>query len=328
MKMAILDDYQNVTLKMADWSMLPRDIQMTIFNDHVADVNAVAERLADFEIISSIRERTPFRKDLLQKLPKLQLLLTMAMRNAAIDTEAATEMGIVVCGTGAGPLHATAELAWSLIFSLMRHVPEENAAIRAGKWQTTVGNALEGKTLGILGLGRLGSVMAVTGKAFDMNVIAWSQNLTEEKTEAAGVKLVTKEELFRTSDVLTIHVQLSDRTRGLVQASDLALMKPTAYLVNTSRGPIVDEAALIHTLQTRAIVGAGIDVFEPEPLPVNHPFMKMNNLVMTPHLGYVTEETYRVWYTETVDNVRNFFAGKPSRVINPAVLEKTYRGKK
>jgi phosphoglycerate dehydrogenase-like enzyme len=327
MKVAILDDYQNVALKIADWSVLPKNIQVTVFNDHLADMNAVAKRLADFEIISTVRERTPFRRELLERLPKLQLLLTTGMRNAAIDVDAATELGIVVCGTGTGPLHATAELAWSLILSLLRHVPEENAAIRNGRWQTTVGNALEGKTLGILGLGRLGSVMAVTWKAFSMNVIAWSQNLTAEKATQAGVTLVTKDELFSRSDVLTIHLQLSDRTRGLVQARELKLMKPTAYLVNTSRGPIVDEAALIHTLQTRAIAGAGLDVFEPEPLLPDHPFMKMNNLVMTPHLGYVTEETYRVWFSENVDSIKGFVAGQPARVINTAVLTKAYRGK-
>jgi phosphoglycerate dehydrogenase-like enzyme len=328
MKIAIIDDYQNVALKMADWGSLPANIQVTVYNDHLASVDAIAKRLANFEIVIGVRERTPFRRELLERLPNLKLLGNMAMRNAAIDLDAATELGIVVCGTSAGPASATAELAWGLILSLMRQIPKEDVAIRQGRFQTTLGSVVYGKVLGVMGLGRLGSQMATVGKAFGMSVIAWSQNMTTEKASQFGAILVTKDEIFARSDILTIHLQLSDRTRGLVQARELELMKPTAYLINTSRGPIVDETALIQALQNRTIAGAGLDVFEPEPLPENHPFLHMDNTVLTPHLGYVTKETYHDWYSDTVENIKGFLAGQPVRVMNPAVLETTYRGKK
>jgi phosphoglycerate dehydrogenase-like enzyme len=327
MKIAILDDYQNVALKMADWPNLPKDVKITVFNDHVAGLEATTKRLSDFEIICSMRERTSFQKEQLERLPKLQLLATTAMHNAAIDLQVATQLGIVVSGTSSS-LPTTGELAWGLILSVMRQIPQEDAAVRQGKWETTLGNSLSGNTLGVVGLGRVGSQMARVGIAFGMKVIAWSQNLTPERAKQCGAELVTRDDLFKRADVVTLHVRLSDRTLGLVTARELGLMKPTAYLVNTSRGPVVDENALIKALQKNTIAGAGIDVFEPEPLPKSHPFMKMHNVVMTPHLGYVCKETYEAWYPENLEDIKAFLAGKPVRVLNTDVLAKNYRGKR
>jgi len=237
--------------------------------------------------VVAMRERTPFPKELMERLPRLELLVTTGMRNASIDMSAATNQGILVCGTrGGGP--TTAELAWGLILALLRHIPQEYESIRQGHWQTTIGTGLKGKVLGLLGLGNLGSHMATIGRAFGMSVIAWSQNLTAERASQFGATLVTKDSLFARSDILSIHLQLSDRTRGLVGARELRLMKPTAYLVNTSRGPIVDEKALVQTLEAHSIAGAGLDVFDQEPLPSGHALTKLDNVVMTPHLGYVT----------------------------------------
>ena len=315
-RIAVLDDYHGVALQMADWSVLPPECRVEVFRDHLADLDAVANRLRDFEIVTCMRERTPFPRDLLNRLPNLRLLVTTGMRNAAIDLEAATERGILVCGTAGGPESPPAELTWGLILALVRHIPREDAATRGGRWGTTVGMSLENKVLGVLGLGRLGSTVARVGVAFKMSVLAWSQNLTAERAAQCGATLVAKDELFARSDIVTVHVQLSERTRGLVGARELALMKPTAYLVNTARGPIVDEAALIHALQAGAIAGAGLDVFDEEPLPPNHPFKQLDNTLLMPHVGYVTEDQYRVRYRDTVDDIARYLEGAPVRVLN------------
>ena len=319
-KVAVLDDYQGVALEMADWSVLPKDTQVEVFRDHLAEADAVAERLRDYAVVAAMRERTPFHRDLLERLPELRLLLTTGMRNASIDLDAATALGVLVCGTGSLG-YPTAELTWGLILALLRRIPVEDAAIRQGLWQTTVGVGLQGKSLGVLGLGRLGSQVATIGAAFGMSVIAWSQNLTAERAAQFGASLVTKDDLFARSDILSIHLQLSDRTRGLVSARELGLMKPTAYLINTSRGPIVEEAALVQALQDRAIAGAGLDVFDQEPLPPDSPFKRLQNAVLTPHLGYVTKEGYRGYFEDTVEDIAAYLRGQPVRVLNPDVLE-------
>ena len=318
MKIAVLDDYQSVALKSADWDMLPKDCQVKVFKEHVTGIDTLKKQLNDFEVIIAMRERTPFPRQLLEALPRLKLLVTTGMRNASIDLDAATECGILVCGTrGGGP--STAELAWGLILSLLRHIPQEFASVKQGRWQTTVGIELKGKTLGLLGLGNLGSHMAAIGNAFGMSVIAWSQNLTAERASQFGAGLVAKEELFARSDILSIHLQLSDRTRGLVGRRELGLMKPAAYLINTSRGPIVNEAALIQALKSHSIAGAGLDVYDEEPLPPDHPLRHLDNTVTTPHLGYVTAETYRVFYEDSVSNIAAYLKGQPVRVLNPNV---------
>ena len=319
-KVAILDDYQGVALQMADWSVLAPDCRVEVFRDHLTDLDALAHRLRDFEIVTCMRERTPFRRDLLERLPNLRLLVTTGMRNAAIDLLAATERGVVVCGTAGGPESPPAELTWGLILALIRHIPHEDAATRVGRWGTTVGMSLENRILGVLGLGRLGATVARVGVAFQMSVIAWSQNLTAERATQCGATLVTKDELFARSDIVTLHVQLSQRTRGLVGARELALMKPTAYLINTARGPIVDEAALLRALQSRAIAGAGLDVFDEEPLPSDHPLKQLDNTLLMPHAGYVTEEQYRVRYRDTVENIASYLEGVPLRVLDPKAV--------
>jgi phosphoglycerate dehydrogenase-like enzyme len=314
---AVLDDYQGVALAMADWTTLPSWCRVQVFRDHLTDLEALAERLRDFEIVACMRERTPFGRDLLVRLPKLKLLVTTGMRNAAIDLEAAAERGVLVCGTASGPEGPPAELTWGFILALIRHIPREDAATRRGQWGTTIGMSLEGRVLGVLGLGRLGAKVARVGVAFEMSVIAWSHNLTAERAAQCGATLVTKDELFSRSDILTVHVQLSARTRGLVGGHELSLMKPTAYLVNTARGPIVDEAALVRALQTRAIAGAGLDVFDQEPLPPDHSFTQLDNTLLMPHAGYVTEAQYRIRYRDTVEDIAAYLAGSPLRVLNP-----------
>jgi phosphoglycerate dehydrogenase-like enzyme len=315
-RVAILDDYQNVAMGLADWKSLPAGTEVVAFRDHLHELDAVAKRLADFDVVVAMRERTAFPRALLEKLPKLRLLVTTGMRNASIDVKAAAEGGITVCGTSGLP-YPTAELTWGLVLALFRRIAVEDRVTREGKWQTTLGLGLNGKTLGVIGLGTLGSRVARYGKAFEMEVLAWSQNLTAERAAEVGATLVGKDELLRRSDVVSIHLVLSDRSRGLVGARELGLMKRTAYLVNTSRGPIVDEAALIRALQDGTIAGAGLDVFEPEPLPLDHPFRKLPNTVITPHLGYVTEETYRVFFGHALENVQAFLRGAPVRVLKP-----------
>jgi phosphoglycerate dehydrogenase-like enzyme len=315
MRLAILDDYQNVALSMADWDGLRPSLQIQIFRDILKSEDAVAERLRDFEIVVAMRERTAFRRSLLERLPKLKLLVTTGMVNASIDKKAAAERGIVVSGT-TSLRHPTAELTWGLMLALARNITREDAGMRKGAWQTTVGIGLHGKVLGILGLGKLGSQVAVFGKAFMMDVIAWSENLTIEHADSLGVQRVEKKELFRRADFLTIHTVLSKRTRGLVGPEELAEMKSTAYLINTSRGPIVEERALIAALETGKIAGAALDVYDLEPLPADHALRRLENVILTPHLGYVTGENYRAFYGEAAENVRAFLAGNPIRVLN------------
>jgi phosphoglycerate dehydrogenase-like enzyme len=315
-RVALLDDYQGVALSMADWKSLPPGTEVVVFKDHLAEEDAVAKRLADFDIVMALRERTPFPRTLLERLPKLKLLITAGMRNASIDMKAAAERGVVVCGT-AGLPYPTAELAWGLVLSLMRRIPAEDRATREGRWQTSLGLGLNGKTLGVLGLGTLGSRAAKVGLAFEMEVLAWSQNLTTERAKETGATLVPKDELLARSDIVSIHLVLGERTRGLIGARELGLMKRSAYLINTSRGPIVDEAALIRALGDGTIAGAGLDVFDEEPLPLDHAFRRLPNIVITPHLGYVTSETYRVFYGHAVEDIKAYLDGKPVRVLKP-----------
>ncbi len=311
---AVLDDYQGVALKMADWSVLPPESQVRVFRDHLSDQGAVAERLRDFELVVAMRERTPFSRSQMERLPNLKLLVTTGMRNAAIDLEAASELGIMVCGTEGLP-YPTAELTWGLILALLRQIPMEDRETRAGRWEVSMGTGLNGKVLGVLGLGNLGSQVATVGRAFGMSVIAWSQNLTSERAEQLGAELVGKEELLSRSDILTIHMVLSDRTRGLIGHREFGLMKPTAYLINTSRGPIVEEGALVEALQNGTLAGAGLDVFDLEPLPLDHPLRRLENTVITPHMGYVTTETYRVFFGHAVEDIVAFLQGQPIRVL-------------
>jgi phosphoglycerate dehydrogenase-like enzyme len=315
LRVAILDDYQGVALRMADWQSLHPAAQMQSFIDHVDDPDALTRRLHVFDGLVLMRERTPMPRALLERLPNLRLVVTAGMRNAAIDVAAATERRIQVCGTDMLP-YPTAELTWGLMLALVRQIPREDRAVREGYWQTTLGLGLKGKTLGLLGLGRLGSQVAKIGQAFGMDVIAWSENLTAERAAAAGAALVDKAALFARADIVSIHVVLSPRSRGIVGSAELQRMKPSAFLVNTSRGPVVDEAALLEALHLRRIAGAALDVFEPEPLPSDHPLLALDNVIVTPHLGYVTEENYRLIYAHAVDDIRAFVDGKVLRGIN------------
>jgi phosphoglycerate dehydrogenase-like enzyme len=312
---AILDDYQNVALSMADWSGLQKNHKIVAFNERLPDVEAVARALAEFEIVGVMRERTPFQRALFEKLPKLKLLVTTGKRNASIDLEAAKAHGVTVCNTG-GAGRATAELTVGLMIALARHFREEFQTMRpGGGWQTTLGIDLEGRTLGLLGLGNLGAKVGRIGASMGMKVIAWSQNLTPEQAKERGAERVEKDELFRRSDVISIHLVLSPRSRGLVGAHELALMKPTALLINTSRGPIVDEAALLAALKEKRIGGFGGDTYDVEPLPGDHPLRTEPRALLTPHLGYVTEETYRDFFGGMVQVIEAWLAGKPINVL-------------
>lgn len=313
----ILDDYQNAAMKSADWSGLKNRVVLTVCNEFINDREALVYKLADTEIIVAMRERTPFDRALFERLPKLKLLVTTGMRNAAIDLKAAADHDVLVCGTE-GSVGATAELAFGLILALMRHLTAEAGNFRSGKWQTTVGRELAGRRLGVIGLGKLGSRLAKFGLAFGMQVSAWSQNLTAAKCTEAGVEFAgSLDNLLRTSDVISIHLVLSDRTRGLIGDSQFTLMKPDAILVNTSRGPIVEETALIDALKSRKIAGAGLDVFAEEPLPASHPLRRLDNVIGLPHLGYVTEETYKIFYGQAVEDIAGWLDGKPLRVLKP-----------
>jgi phosphoglycerate dehydrogenase-like enzyme len=314
MKIAVLDDYQNVARDMADWSGLEASHQITFFHDIYEGLDGFAERLAPFDIVCIMRERSPFKADLIARLPNLKLVVTAGMRNAAIDLDACRARGIPVLGT-TNSAQATPELAWGILLSMARHIHIENARMREGSWITTLGTDMQGKTLGILGLGRLGTKMSQIAAAFEMNVIAWSQNLTDEAAAAAGATRVEKAELFRQSDFITIHYKLSDRSRGMVGAAELSLMKPTAYLVNTSRGPIVDTDALIATLTAGRIAGAGIDVYDSEPLVADHPIRSCPRTLLTPHIGYVTDGCYRAFYVQIVESIDSWLAGNPVRVL-------------
>ena len=313
---AILDDYQNVALRMADWSRLQKDNRIVVFTERLPDVDAAARALAEFDVIGIMRERTPFSRALFDKLPNLRLLVTTGKRNASIDLEAAQAHNVTVCSTG-GAGRATAELAFALMLGLARHLREEFNAMRpGGGWQTTLGFDLEGKTLGILGLGNLGAKVGKIGAAFGMKIIAWSENLTDERARERGAERVSKDDLFNRSDIVTIHSVLSPRSRGLVGAREFALMKPTALLINTSRGPIVDETALLAALRQKNIAGFGADTFDVEPLPSDHPLRSEPRALLTPHLGYVTEETYRDFYSGMVQVIEAWLAGKPINVLS------------
>jgi D-3-phosphoglycerate dehydrogenase len=312
---AILDDYQNVALKSADWSKVKGDVEIEVFSEHLGAAPSVIAALKDFAIVVAMRERTAFPRAVIEALPNLKLLITTGMRNASIDTEAAKARGVTVCGTGSFG-SPTSGIAIGLMLELTRHIGYENARLHAGAtWQSTIGPDLEGMTLGILGLGKLGARTAAIAKAFGMKVIAWSQNLTPERCQEVGVGYVSKDDLFRQADFITIHNVLSARSRGLVGAKEFGLMKPSAYLINTSRGPIVDEAAMLAALRDKKIAGAGLDVFDSEPLPIDHPLRKMANVVLTPHLGYVSEQNYRSYFAGVVEDIRGFLDGKPVRVM-------------
>jgi phosphoglycerate dehydrogenase-like enzyme len=312
---AILDDYQNVALQMADWSKVAGDLDIKVFNEHLGNQDNVIKALQGFQIVCAMRERTAFPRAVIEKLPDLKLLITTGMRNASIDVAAAKEREVVVCGTS-GVGNPTSGIAIGLMLELTRRIGYENARLKAGAtWQTTIGMDLEGLTLGVVGLGKLGTRTAQIAKAFGMKVIAWSQNLTPEKCKEVGVDYAGKEDLFRRADFVTIHVVLSQRSRGLIGAKELALMKSSAYIINTSRGPIIDEAALLAVLREKKIAGAGLDVFDIEPLPTDHPMRKMDNVVITPHLGYVATQNYRAYFDGVVGDIRAFLDGKPVRVV-------------
>ena len=308
-RLAILDDYEHAALDLADWTALEPRVAVTAFHDHVADEAAVAERLREFQIVCAMRERTPFRRSLLERLPKLEHLITSGMRNFAIDLAAAAERGVVVTGTPILPYPA-AEHTWALILALAKRVPQDDRAMREGLWGQAVNIGLKGKTLGVIGLGKLGAQVARVGLAFGMNVVAWSENLTAARCEEVGVRLAGKAELLGAADFVTIHLVLGERTRGLIGAQDLALMRPEAYLINTSRGPIVDEPSLVEALTARRIAGAGLDVFADEPLPPGHPLRQLPNTVLTPHQGYVTAENFRIFFSTAIDNVRRWLDGE------------------
>ena len=315
MRLAILDDYQAVALSMADWRSLGPTVEIDVVKEPLRGIEAAAARLADHEILIAMRERTPFPRALLERLPKLKLLVTTGHRNASIDVKAATDRGVLVCGTGMLP-HPTAELTLGLILSLARHIPFEHQGMREGAWQRTVGIGLHGRKLGVVGLGKLGTEVARLCQALRMEVIAWSpRNLTRERAAQAGVEMVDKQALFASADIVTVHMVLSERSRGIVDAASIGAMKKNAYLVNTSRGPLVDTQALISALVGHRMAGAAIDVYDEEPLPADHPLRKLDNVVLTPHLGYVTQENYRVAYGEALEDVKAWLAGKPVRVL-------------
>lgn len=316
-RVVILDDYQNVALRLADWSLPGPDTRCEAHDDHVADEDILVDRLKDADAVVLMRERTPVTARLIARLPRLRLILTSGMRNAAIDLRAAQAAGIVVSGTqGAGISHSTVEMTWALILAVMRAVPANDASMRAGGWQVGLGRQLHGATLGVIGLGKLGEAVARIGTAFGMNVIAWSRNLTEERARACGaVRAPDRMDLLRAADVVTIHMVLGESNRGLIGARELAAMKPGAILVNTSRGPIVETEALLAALEAGTIGGAGIDVYDTEPLPADHLLRRAPRTVLSPHLGYVTEQQYRIYYTGIVESLAAFRAGAPIRLL-------------
>ncbi len=313
---AILDDYQNAALSMADWSSLFNQVEVRSFQQHFDEEDELVKAISHCHILVIMRERTPIRASLLARLPNLRLLITSGMRNASIDLEAAKAQGIVICGTGSFS-EPPVELTWALILGLTRHLVKENQSLRTGgSWQSSIGIDLYQKQLGLLGLGKIGTKVAQVGRAFGMKVLAYSQNLTKEKTEAAGVELSpSKEDLLRRSDIVSIHLILSERTQNFLGIKELRQMKPSAFLVNTSRAQIVDQAALIEVLRQGSIAGAGLDVFEMEPLPKDHPFRALPNVLATPHLGYVSQANYRTYFTETVEDIKAFLEGSPIRTL-------------
>ncbi|RZF23699.1 D-2-hydroxyacid dehydrogenase family protein [Paraburkholderia sp. UYCP14C] len=323
-KIAILDDFQNTSLKFGDWASLRNQAEITVFTDHIDNEDALVERLLPFDILCVMRERTWFPRSVLARLPNLKMLASTGPWNAAIDIEAADDLGITVCGT-ASSLTAAAEQTWALILAAARDIPREVASFRSGGWQVSVGRDLNGKTIGLLGLGYSGSVTARVAQAFGMRTIAWSQNMTAESAATHGAQYVSKDKLFATSDILSIHVRLSERTRNLIDARELSLMQAHALIVNTARGPIVNEEALIDALKRKQIAGAALDVFDVEPLPQNHPFRTMDNVIATSHIGYVTEGSYEFYYGESVENIQAWIKGKPIRTLTAERREISYR---
>lgn len=315
LQIAVIDDWQDVARNVVDWSALGSLGEVTFVHEYPADNATLAERLGRFEVICVMRERTRFDEDLLKRLTNLKLLVTGGMRNAALDMPAAARLGIKVCGTDSYK-HAAPELTWALIMAATRNLVSEANALRAGQWQQGLGGDLHGKTLSILGLGSIGQRVAQFGQVFGMRVIAWSENLTAERAEQAGVTYVSKQQLFEQADVLSVHLVLSDRSRGLVDAQALDWMKPTALLVNTARGPIVDEAALIKALQKQRIGGAALDVFDQEPLPALHPFRTLDNVLATPHVGYVSRQNYELFFSQMIEDIQAWSAGEPIRLLN------------
>jgi len=316
-RVAVLDDYQNVALSHADWTPVAKDAEIKVFTKPFASEAEAIKALQGFAVVAGMRERTPFPRRVIEALPDLKLLITTGAKNNAFDVKACAERGITVCGTGTVG-NPTTGIVFGLMLELTRKIGLENARMKAGEpWQITIGQDLEGLTLGIVGLGKLGQRVATIAKAFGMKTIAWSQNLTPEKAKDAGVDFASREELFAKADFVTIHYQLGERSRGLITGADIARMKPSAYLINTARAPIVDQAALLKALQGRKIAGAGLDVFEVEPLPLDHPYRKLDNVVITPHLGYVSEQNYRKYFPDIVEDIRAFLDGKPVRVIAP-----------
>jgi phosphoglycerate dehydrogenase-like enzyme len=324
MKIAILDDYQHVALTMADWSALGRRCQIDVIDRPLAVPDEAARVLEPYDIICMLRERTAAPRALLQKLPNLKLLAITGLQHRTLDLQAATDLGILVCHSSNHPgAHTgTPELAIGLMLATIRRIPQEDRRTREGRWQGSVGTQVFGRTLGIVGLGKIGRRVARAAQALDMKVIAWSQNLTEASAAEAGVKRVEKDELFRSSDVISVHLVLSERTHGIIGAHELSSMKPTAHIINTARGPLIDEAALIDALQQRRIAGAALDVYWQEPIPKNHPLLTLDNVVLTPHLGYVVEESYRAFYGDLVEAVTAWLDGKPIRVSNPTVVQR------
>lgn len=320
-RVALLDDYQGVALQSAPWDTLPQQIEVQAFHRPFSGREDAAAQLRNFQVVMALRERTPFPRALLEQLPELRLVATAGMRNAAIDLEAATELGIVVCGTAGGGV-STMELTWGLILALLRHIPAEHQGMSEGRWQTTVGHGLAGKTLGLVGLGNIGGRVAAVAHPFNMKVLAWSANLTGERAAECGAEKTGLDDLLARADVVSIHLKLSERTTGLLGARELGLMKPGAVLVNTSRGPIVEEKALVHALRKGALAGAALDVYDSEPLPAGHALRALDNVVLTPHLGYVTREVYAGFYGESCENIQAWLDGKPVRVLNEPVLSR------
>ncbi len=313
-RIAILNDYQKIALQSASWDRLPDTATIDVYHDHQPDEAAVIDRLKPYDVIVGMRERTPFPRRVIEQLPNLKLLITTSVRNRSFDLDACADHGVVACHTEPGHT-PTAELAWGLILALAKNIPGEDRSTREGQWGDRVGIGLAGRTLGLAGLGKLGGKIAEVGRLFDMEVIAWSQNLTDARCAELGVRRVSKDELLEQSDILSVNLVLGDRTRGLIGAAELARMKPTAYLVNTSRGPIVDEKALIDALERNVIAGAGLDVFDTEPLPADHPLRRLPNTVITPHVGGFVEENYRLWYEGAVEDILAWLDGKPIRVM-------------
>ncbi len=319
-RIAVIDDYQSVAHRMADWDSLPEGTDIDFYQDHLSDLESLVGRLGSYEVVQFMRERTPFTKPLLDALPKLELLSGTGGGFRSFDIDAATERGVLITRSG-GAGSSTEELAWALILAVARSLPQEDRAMREGRWQTQLGVGLSGRNLGIIGLGRLGSRVAKLGQAFGMELLAWSPWQTAERAAENGATFLPREEFFAQSDVVTIHIPLTDESTGLVNAEDLKNMKPSAYLINTSRGPILNEVDLVKALQDGTIAGAGLDVFDEEPLPIDHPFLKLTNTVLTPHIGFVSEESYRAFYSNALDNIKAYLAGNPTNMVNPEALE-------